>query len=131
MNSIEKLFCTNEKTALFQIHSQGMSILKLLRKFHKYNEMDKIEILSLHAVLEKYFVAIEMRNAEFIVKRLVLTAKLDELIRGIVSGWSHSGERVWIYSKTASCFFRHTETEQMSKCRAFHLQCYHFVNISI
>lgn len=71
--------------ALFRIRSQGISIAKLLKKFYKYNEREKIKILSLHAALEKYFVGIETRNAEFVVKRLVLNARLDQLIQIIVN----------------------------------------------
>lgn len=81
----ENVFYANKMAAFARIRSQGISIAKLLRKFHKYNEMEKIQILSLHAVLERYFVDIEMGNAEFVVKRLVLNEKLDQLLRSAVS----------------------------------------------
>lgn len=81
----ENVFYTNKMAAFARIRSQGISIKKLLWKFYKYNEMEKIHILSLHAVLERYFVDIEIRNAEFVVKRLVINEKLDQLIRSVVS----------------------------------------------
>lgn len=55
--------------------------------------MEKTEILSLHSLLEKYFGDIEMSDADFIVKRLMLNAKLDQHIQSIVSDFDFVGER--------------------------------------
>lgn len=71
--------------AFARIRSQSISIAKLLRKFHKYNEMEKNQILPLHALLERYFVDIEIRNADFIVQRMVINEKIDQIIRSVVS----------------------------------------------
>lgn len=90
---IEEMFWDNDSTALFQIRLHGKFAAKLLKKFHKYNELEKTEILSLHSVMERYFVDIEQRHAEFTLKRLVLYVKLDQILRRTVSD-SHSVEKL-------------------------------------
>lgn len=64
---------------------QGNLLMKLLRKFYAYNEMEKRHILSLNAAFEMYFVDDDVTDVAYVAKRLVLSVSIDRFVHYIVS----------------------------------------------